>query len=254
MQNLQNLQNFAVHLYTQVRVKVIGVQAETMKQAMEKTDVEVNFHDLLNTHLRGISNHDLGNGLMVEDAEWAESCTDFFLVDPLLENGEVDYEKSCWFGPDQLPLVDGKSTEEQKAKNSDLADQFMQELLESVETLAGIAEEHGARTLADLMYLQLAIMKGSVIDHYPDESKVLDIASYLPSGEQWAKYIKVEHIAQAELSSADGNKLMPAISAMFRGASVENVVVDAEFGNVTSTVNGLKNVDCGFIEDYSVTN
>lgn len=75
------------------------------------------------------------------------------------------------------------------------ADRFMQELLDSVETLTGIADEHGARTLADLMYLQLAIMKGSFIDHYPDESKVKDIAHNLPSGDQWVKFIKVEYMA-----------------------------------------------------------
>ena len=60
---------------------------------------------------------------------------------------------------------------------------FYEELLTSVETLTGIVEEHGARTLADLMYLQLAILKDGFIDHYPGESSVLDIASALPSGE-----------------------------------------------------------------------
>lgn len=58
-------------------------------------------------------------------------------------------------------------------------------------------------------------------------------------------------MTQTDASPVDGNKLMPAISAIFRGASVENVVVDAEFGNVTATVNGLENVDCGFVEDFS---
>lgn len=67
---------------------------------------------------------------------------------------------------------------------------FMQELLWSVETLAGIADEHGARTLADLMYLQDAILNGGFIDHYPDESSVLEVASALPSGERWHKFIK----------------------------------------------------------------
>lgn len=73
---------------------------------------------------------------------------------------------------------------------------FMQELLDSVETLAGIAEAYGARTLADLMYLQQAILSGGFIDHYPEESKVLDIVQSLPSGEKWAKFIKVEYMAQ----------------------------------------------------------
>ena len=45
------------------------------------------------------------------------------------------------------------------------------------------------------MYLQNAILSGGFIDHYPDESKVMDIASALPSGEQWSRFIKVEYLA-----------------------------------------------------------
>jgi hypothetical protein len=70
---------------------------------------------------------------------------------------------------------------------------FFQELLDSFETLTGIAVEHGSRTLADLMYLQNAILVGGFIDCYSDESKVLEIVSALPSGEQWSKFIKEEH-------------------------------------------------------------
>ena len=45
--------------------------------------------------------------------------------------------------------------------------------------------------------------------------------------------------------------LAAQISKMFNGATVTDVQVDSEFGNVTATVNGKKNVDCGFIEDYN---
>lgn len=76
---------------------------------------------------------------------------------------------------------------------------FFRELLDSTETLTGIAEEHGARTLADLMYLQNAIANGGFIDHYPGESKVLDIVRGLPSGETWAKFITVEYLAGSAL-------------------------------------------------------
>jgi hypothetical protein len=81
------------------------------------------------------------------------------------------------------------SAENPKATRAYDAQRFMQELLDSVDTLSGIAESHGVRTLADLMYLQNAILSGGFIDHYPDESKVLDIASALPSGREWSKYI-----------------------------------------------------------------
>jgi hypothetical protein len=69
---------------------------------------------------------------------------------------------------------------------------FMQELLDSVENLTSIAEVHGARTLADIVYLQAAILNNGFIDHYPNESAVMTIANSLPSGERWAKFIKLE--------------------------------------------------------------
>jgi hypothetical protein len=74
---------------------------------------------------------------------------------------------------------------------------FFQELLDSVETLTGIAAEHGSRTLADLMYLQNAILIGGFVDHYATESRVLEIASALPSGGQWSAFIKVEYLASS---------------------------------------------------------
>jgi hypothetical protein len=92
------------------------------------------------------------------------------------------------------PSPASQDDEERKAQGQDRASLFMRELLDSVETLSGIAEQHGARTLADLMYLQNAILSGGFIDHYPEESKVLEIARGLPSGGQWSKFIVVEYL------------------------------------------------------------
>lgn len=107
---------------------------------------------------------------------------------------------------------------------------FMQELLDSVETLGGIADEHGARTLADLMYLQNAILSGGFIDHYPGESKVLEIASALPSGEQWAKFIKVEYML-----SSDGIRAIPALETTVQRMKGE-IVSDVLSGKVSKDV------------------
>jgi len=186
------LKSFAVHLFTQVRIKVVGVQAESSAEAMQKADNAVNFHALFDhPHFRAATS----GGMQIEAIAWAEDVTACALVDPLTDVGEVDDDHSEWLDGNANPLIDGKTPEERKAASCDKADAFFQELLGSVETLSGIAEEHGVRTLADLMYLQTAIMKDSFIDHYPDESKVLDIALALPSGEQWAKFIKVEYLA-----------------------------------------------------------
>ena len=92
------------------------------------------------------------------------------------------------------PSTASQDNEEHQAQGHERAKLFMRELLDSVETLSGIADQHGARTLADLMYLQNAILSGGFIDHYPGESKVLEIARDLPSGGQWSKFIAVEYL------------------------------------------------------------
>lgn len=100
----------------------------------------------------------------------------------IAKNSEGEETVIRFFAIEQLDEAFGKQA----------SARFFQELLDSSETLTGIAIEHGSRTLADLMYLQNAILIGGCIDHYPDESKVLEIISALPSGEQWSKFVKVE--------------------------------------------------------------
>lgn len=46
--------------------------------------------------------------------------------------------------------------------------------------------------------------------------------------------------------------LAKQISEAWHNAKVENVLVDSEFGNVTATINGNKNIDCGYITDYKL--
>jgi len=82
-----------------------------------------------------------------------------------------------------------KNAQESRA----LALLFMQELLASVETLTGIAEHHGVQTLADLMYLQNAIIDDTFIDdHSQSSSKVCQVVQALPSGTIWNAYIRDE--------------------------------------------------------------
>lgn len=182
---------YAVHMYTQVRVKVIGVEAGGIAEALQKAHNAVDFHDLLdNKALRTSASEGMG----VEYVEWTEGPPEYACVDPLLENGEIDYDNSRFVGSDGESLDDGETVEERKAAGFDAARLFMQELLDSEEALVRIAEQCGARTLADLWCLQQAILSGGFIDHYPDESKVLALAQGLPSGERWEKYIKVEYL------------------------------------------------------------
>ncbi len=78
-----------------------------------------------------------------------------------------------------------------------LAHQFMTELLDSVETLSGIADEHGVRTLADLFYLHSAITCAGFIDCYPnsDGSAVLEVVDKLPSRDKWREFMAIQYMA-----------------------------------------------------------
>jgi len=70
---------------------------------------------------------------------------------------------------------------------------FFKELQDSVETIAGIAENHGNQTLADLMYLYAAILTDEQIDGWQSQSAAQSIAEALPSSNLW-----LAHIVQRE--------------------------------------------------------
>jgi len=108
-------------------------------------------------------------------------------VRPIVGDDAFEVIKQLMIGRTPRHIVELKDGEDAKL--------FMQELLESVETLTGIADEYGARTLADLMYLQQVILSGGFIDHRTGESNVLEIASALPSGKKWTTFIKVDYMA-----------------------------------------------------------
>lgn len=71
------------------------------------------------------------------------------------------------------------------------AQAFFGELLDSVDSLGGVAEQHGPSTLAQLMYLQTAILKGTQIELFANEAEKLRLVKALPSGERWWKHVLV---------------------------------------------------------------
>lgn len=73
---------------------------------------------------------------------------------------------------------------------SEKAEQFFAELLENCETLTQIAELHGATALANLMYLQQAILKDTFIELTTSDMAVRDIVATLPSAACWLAHIK----------------------------------------------------------------
>ncbi|AOZ11124.1 hypothetical protein [Cupriavidus malaysiensis] len=70
---------------------------------------------------------------------------------------------------------------------------FMNELLESVETLMAVADQYGARTLADLFHLASAVLEGSFVEVFDHEStKVVDVVRRLRSAATWLTFIRVD--------------------------------------------------------------
>lgn len=100
---------------------------------------------------------------------------------------------------------------------------FFKELMENVETLTGIADQYGARTLADLMYLQNAVLDGSFIELYPDQSAVLKVVDEMPSATIWRQFIQVtepdgETAQQDSSLLSQAKKLVSDIAAMEQGS------------------------------------
>jgi hypothetical protein len=68
---------------------------------------------------------------------------------------------------------------------------FHDELLQSVETLSGIADEHGSVALANMNYLQTAILRGGNIELSSKDEAQLEMLRGLPSGDQWLKHVTI---------------------------------------------------------------
>lgn len=98
-------------------------------------------------------------------------------------------------------LIPAEQSASDKLAARDRAARFMTELLGSVETLSGIAETQGVQTLADLMYLQSAILDESFIELCNAESRVLDVVRELPSRAEWEKYIHTDLMPETGLKT-----------------------------------------------------
>ena len=127
----------------------------------------------------------------------AYSCSDF-ADDVLNDLAAKGWLESALVAPDDpqaqadavlTAIADANGTLQLAAN----AKQFHAELLDGVETLTGISEEHGAGALAHVVYLQMAILKGTSIELSSQEARSLAFIRRLPSGERWWK-----HVAEVE--------------------------------------------------------
>lgn len=122
----------------------------------------------------------------------AFSCTDFTdnILNVLIGHGVLNEAE---FEPDdpesQFDAATAALTNFFNGKANSAC--FMQELLDAHETLTGIGEELGVRTLADCMYMLSALQKGAYIEvHHPSESQILDVIQALPSAAVWMRHVQ----------------------------------------------------------------
>ncbi|SAL03861.1 hypothetical protein AWB81_06523 [Caballeronia arationis] len=127
----------------------------------------------------------------------AYSCTDF--VDDVLNDMVIrSWIKPEQYGPDdpqaQCDAVLGAVGDaDVSLRLAADAKQFHAELLDAVESLTGVAEQHGALALAlaNVVYLQTAILKGGVIELTRGEAESFAFVRDLPSGDRWWQSVKV---------------------------------------------------------------
>jgi hypothetical protein len=128
-------------------------------------------------------NHLFANGLITaavvhSDALEHQATAAMEAISDLAQRANAPLAPSGQAGPAAIPQGQARST------------QFMEELLGAHETLTGIAECKGSRTLADCMYMLSAVQKGTSIQvHHPTESKILDVVQSLASATMWMTYV-----------------------------------------------------------------
>ncbi|WP_051377238.1 hypothetical protein [Paraburkholderia dilworthii] len=120
------------------------------------------------------------------------SCTDFFddVMRCLADSGAI--------ATDDIPENNlGAAADLAVAaivtmRRASLCSNFVRELLDEVETLANVAEEHGTGALAFLFYLQAAVLNDTSVEarsHH--DAGLLALIRRLPSGVTWMKHIRV---------------------------------------------------------------
>ncbi len=75
-------------------------------------------------------------------------------------------------------------------RRAGLSSQFVRELLDEVESLGSVAEEHGPDAVAFLFYLQAAILNGSSVEaRNTEDSELVALVGRLPSASEWMSHI-----------------------------------------------------------------
>lgn len=193
LQDQATLPRYNVVAVATVNVFVKNIAANSVAEAIEFADTRLDFHDLLDNPRIQVGKYDLGSGTEVSAVSWDECCIQKFHVDPLHPDGTPDYNKGYWYDENAVKLVDGQTQTEVLAERAKLAAKFMQEMNAAHDEFAAIAQvwenNFGAETLADLIYLQGAIISGGKTTTNPSRSGLTTIIQALPSATTWQAYL-----------------------------------------------------------------
>lgn len=93
---------YNVHVMTEVRVKISGINANSEQLAAQEAQqfLDGKMHDYLDREI----NEEIDPGIVVEHVEFTEGEPLALLVDPVIEDGDVDYENSIWLTAEGKPL------------------------------------------------------------------------------------------------------------------------------------------------------
>lgn len=77
-----------------------------------------------------------------------------------------------------------------------LAARFASEVLDTVESLSELAEQHGIAALADLFYLQTAILDGTFVQLDSGAAPISNLVRTLPSASEWGRYMQFLEVGE----------------------------------------------------------
>lgn len=129
-----------------------------------------------------------------------------------------------------------------------LATRFYEEMLDSFESITELGEQHGSRTLADLIHLQQAILTGSFIDDWGDDSDIITVLGHLPSRDCWMTYVRLRD------EEASVEKYVEEVRILAKAWTDDRrIEVDFNAGPwfvQASDDDILKLAECGWARDY----
>jgi len=202
----QKKRQYAVHLYVPVRVKVVGISASSVKEALMIATADGGALDWVPDILNNSNRHYSPGGTeIVETEAQTDERVEYALVDPVDEDGEVIDGESQWLDADGDPLVDGQTKDERHAAQNKKSTLFMDEVLGKFDSLGVILEmENGPEIMMLLAYMQHAIASSSWVDvdlwnDNGEAEAFVGIIESLPSAEEWKKFMR----AQCDMSLAD---------------------------------------------------